>query len=590
MKNVQTTKKFNRLLTEFGENFNVENWSVYPRPMLKRDSFFCLNGEWDFAVCENFKNDFLDKTALETVGFFKDKIIVPFAPESILSGIEKVFSEKFARIYRKTFVLPKDFIKDRVLLHFGAVDQVAKVYLNGTLVGEHVGGYIPFTIDITKTLQPDNTLIVEVYDNLSNLVLPYGKQSVKRGGMWYTPVSGIWQSVWLESVSEKYVKDLYAYYENGKVHFEITGVKNATIKIQTPNGEIECSTQTGKACVEITEPNFWSPENPYLYNYTVETECDLVCSYFAIRTLTIKNVNGKSRLCLNGKPYFFHALLDQGYWSDGIFTPASPKAFTEELQRVKALGFNTLRKHIKIEPQIFYAECDRLGIIVWQDMINNGDYSFIRDTALPTIGFISRKDKNLHKDNPTRQAFLQTMEQTVKTLKKHPSVCYWTIFNEGWGQFESQKAYEMLKRLDNTRFIDTTSGWFRCGESSVDSYHVYFKKLNVNPKQRDTDKPIVVSEFGGYVYYIKENSFNPYKIYGYGKCKTREAFVERLRSLYLEQVLPSIKNGLCATVYTQVSDVEDETNGLFTYDRKKAKILPEEFIDISQKLQSAITE
>lgn len=566
---------FHKMLTRQGKEISDAPWSEYPRPMMKRESYLCLNGKWEFTVRAQDGQDIYD-----------GDILVPFPPESILSGVDKVFPESATLYYRKKFTLPEGFQKDRVLLHFGAVDQVAKVYLNGEFLTEHVGGYTPFSVELTKHLKEENELVVEVKDELSKLVLPYGKQRQKRGGMWYTPVSGIWQTVWLESVSNEYIQSVNADLVGSFVKISVCGVEKAIVKITTPSEVVEVETKNGVAEVELKNPVLWSPENPYLYRYAVETENDRVESYFAVRTLTIEEVNGVKRLCLNGKPYFFHGLLDQGYFSDGIFTPASPAVYTEEIERVKALGFNTLRKHIKIEPQIFYAECDRLGIIVWQDMINNGDYKYVRDTVLPTIGFIWKWDKFIHRNKVMRESFLNAMKETVDLLKCHPCICLWTIFNEGWGQFDSTKVYRMMKTLDSTRFIDTASGWFRCGESDLDSRHIYFRKIQVKPAK----KPIVISEFGGYTYSAKGHIFNTEKEYGYGACETREAFVEKIRALYLNEIVPAAKNGACGAIYTQVSDVEDEVNGLFTYDREVEKLKKEEFADIGTLLQAAVQE
>ena len=547
-------------------------WNVYPRPLLKRSSFLCLNGEWALTVTKNAKP------------IFDGNIIVPFAPESELSGVGKVFGANAILLYTKTFTLPKDFNKGRVILHFGAVDQIAKVFVNGSLAVENVGGYTPFSADITDLLQEQNLLQVEVIDNLGNNLLPYGKQTLKRGGMWYTPVSGIWQTVWLESVPTEYVKGLLVTTKGGKVTIRVDGVLNADLQLETPTETLNFTTDNGVFDIEIDTPNFWSENNPYLYNYTITTRQDKVESYFALRDLTTQEVNGIKRLCVNGKPVFFNGLLDQGYWPDGIFLPPTPEQLTNEILKIKALGFNTLRKHIKVEPQIFYAECDRLGVYVWQDMVNNGDYNFIRDTLMPTLNFLGKNDVNLHKDQQTRQAFIRGMQDTVATLKNHPSVVYWTIFNEGWGQFESQKCYELLKGIDDTRFIDTTSGWFRCGDSDVDSRHIYFRKLKIEK----SDKPIVISEFGGLTLAVKDHIFNQSNSYGYGKCKTQTEFVQKLRNLYLNQVLPLIKQGLCGTIYTQVSDVEDEINGLITYDRKVDKVTPEQFADIKTLIDHQI--
>ena len=549
-------------------------WDIYPRPLFKRDSFFNLNGEWNLTVTKKANP------------IYDGKIIVPFAPESALSGVDKVFGEGAIYLYSKTFALPKDFNQGRVLLHFGAVDQIAKVFVNGSLAVEHVGGYTPFSADITDLLKEENLLQVEVVDNLSNNVLPYGKQTLKRGGMWYTPVSGIWQTVWLESVPTERIENFEVTSKYNKVTIKVNGVANAQLIVETPNGNLEFSTDDGIFEFTLENASFWSEDSPYLYNFIVKTQTDSVKSYFALRDLTIKEIDGIKRLCVNGKPVFFNGLLDQGYWPDGIFTPATPQLLTQEILKVKALGFNTLRKHIKVEPQIFYAECDRLGVYVWQDMVNNGDYNFMRDTVMPTLNFLNKNDKNLHKDEDTRKAFVDGMLDTVETLKNHPSVVYWTIFNEGWGQFESQKCYELLKSVDSTRFIDTTSGWFRCGDSDVDSRHIYFRKLKI----QKGDKPIVISEFGGLTLAVEDHIFNPSKSYGYGKCKTNQEFVEKLRSLYVDQVVPLIKNGLCGAIYTQVSDVEDEINGLFTYDRQVDKITPKDFADIKTLIKNQLNK
>ncbi len=564
--------ELNSLYTVAGESLSDVPWTVYPRPQLRRESFLCLNGEWEFAVSETEPQTF-DRT-----------IRVPFAPESLLSGIGECFPESSALWYRRTFTLPEDFKKSRVLLHIGAADQEATVFVNGALVGEHRGGYQPFSLDITAFLQEQNTVVIRVTDHLSELVLPYGKQCHKRGGMWYTPVSGIWQTVWLESVEDVYVQRLTIHTDAVGATVVAEGISEGALTVQTPDGEMTVPMKDGTARVEPKQPRLWSPEDPYLYTFTLTTPTDAVESYFALRTLDVRTVDGLPRLCLNGKPYFFHGLLDQGYWSDGLFLPATPAGFEEDILAMKALGFNTLRKHIKIEPEQFYYDCDRLGMVVFQDMINNSDYSFVRDTVLPTVGLLRRNDKRLHRDEKTRTAFVTAMEQTVEQLYNHPCVCYWTIFNEGWGQFCGSEQYRRLRELDSTRFIDTTSGWFLGADSDVDSRHIYFRRL----KMKASDKPLVLSEFGGYSWKCDGHVFNTEQSYGYGSCKTREELVQKIRALYEEQVLPLIPKGLCAAVYTQVSDIEDEINGLLTYDRRVAKLLPEEFAEVSAALCRAI--
>ena len=561
------------LLTEAGEALQADPtaipWNTYPRPQMKRESFFCLNGEWEIAVN----------------GEAPRAIRVPFCPESLLSGLcmpptDNVFVE-----YRKTFTLPEGFNRGRVLLHFGAADAYAWVGLNGHPVGEHRGGYEAFSLDVTEYLQAENVLEVNCVDCL-NHVSPYGKQRVNRGGMWYTPVSGIWQTVWLESVPETYIKSLRMDTTENTATITAEGVTEGTVTVTTPDGDLSFPLENGKATVNIPAPRLWSPEDPYLYEFTVEAGEDKVQSYFALRTLEIKQMNGIPRLCLNGKPYFLHALLDQGYWSDGIYTPASPACYEQDILAMKSLGFNTLRKHIKVEPEQFYYDCDRLGMLVMQDMVNNGHYSFLRDTALPTIGLKRLNDKRLHRDKATRKAFFDGMESTVNQLRNHPCIVYWTVFNEGWGQFDGNTAYARLRELDATRFIDTASGWFKVSDTDVDSEHIYFKPV----KLKYSDKPIILSEFGGYAYKPEGHAFNPTGTYGYRFFKEQADFENALVKLYEDEIVPAVKQGLCGAVYTQVSDVEDETNGLLSYDRKVLKVDPAPMRAIADAICAAMTD
>ena len=549
-------------------------WNTYPRPQMKRDSFFCLNGDWDFEVSQ--KGEIPEN--------FGRKIKVPFPPESALSGIDELFSEKSRLYYKKTFSLPEGFVNERVILHFGAVDQICEVYLNGEYVGSHSGGYAPFSFDVTDTLKEQNTLVVKVTDELSKHVFPYGKQTKRRGGMWYTRVSGIWQTVWLESVSKKYVTSLKVDTSLIGAEISVYGIDEGTVTVQTEGGEIKAELNGGKASISIPEPKLWSPENPYLYEFAVEGEGDRVESYFALRTVEIKEVGGKKRICLNGEPYFFHALLDQGYFPDGIFTPATPEAYKNDILEAKRLGFNTLRKHIKIEPQIFYYNCDKLGMVVFQDMVNNGHYSFLRDTALPTVAVKKMSDKLLHLNKKSREQFVLSMIETVELLYNHPSICYWTIFNEGWGQFCSDEMYDILKEIDSTRVIDSTSGWFKNSKSDALSEHVYFKPY----KFKASDKAVVLSEFGGYSFRPKGHIFNLKKAYGYRFFKDRDEFEADLLRLYRDEVIPAVKEGLCASVYTQLSDVEDETNGLLSYDRLVCKVDGKKMREIANELADAI--
>ena len=545
----------------------------YPRPQLRRDSFLSLDGIWDFGTAPADKAPIYDK-----------RIRVPFPPESALSGIREEFPDGTVLCYRRSFALPAGFLRDRVILHIGAADQVAQVLLNGQELGRHEGGYLPFSFDITEQLATgENLLQIHVTDQLDAHILPWGKQKHQRGGMWYTPISGIWQSVWLESVPRVYVKALQIRADEKGATITAQGVSEGTVALTTPQGICTVQMENGRARIELPAPRLWSPEDPYLYRFRLTCGEDTVDSYFACRTLTVGEVKGVPRLLLNKKPYFFHGLLDQGYFPDGIFTPAHPSRYEKDILFAKSLGFNTLRKHIKIEPEQFYYDCDRLGMIVFQDMVNNWAYSFLRDTALPTLGFKRRNDKRMHRDPATRKAFLDAMEQTVKHLANHPSICYWTIFNEGWGQFDADSAYGRLRQMDDTRFIDTASGWFEAQESDVESPHVYFKPVKCRPGK----KPLVLSEFGGYSLAIPGHVATPGQVYGYRRFEDKEAFETALAALYRKEILPAARAGLSGAIYTQLTDVEDEVNGLMTYDRMQEKAAQAPMLALAKELAEA---
>ena len=486
----------NELYTAQGQNFDEKAWDIYPRPQMRRDSYVNLNGLWDFAVS---KEGVLPKT-------YDKQIRVPFCPESALSGLKMEVEPGSYLFYRRKLELPEGWKNGKVLLHVGAADQIAKIYVNRIPMEEHEGGYNAFTVDITAQLKEENELVIRVYDDLKDQSFPYGKQSLNRGGMWYTPVSGIWQSVWLECVPHNYIGALQIEaMDNYGVQIRIQPAEDAVVIVE---GLGEFPMKKGMALIRPKEPHLWSPEDPYLYNFMVITETDRVDSYFALRSISRGKVNGIPRLLLNGKPYFFHGLLDQGYWPDGIYTPASPACYAEDILAMKKLGFNTLRKHIKIEPEEFYYQCDKLGMVVFQDMVNNGDYQFARDTVMPTLGIQKLNDKKLHPSEEGRQRFRKALEETVWQLGNHPSILYWTIFNEGWGQFDSEDAYNLLCALDAGRIIDSTSGWFRGKYTDVESLHIYFGPWTKVKKGR---LPVVLSEFGGYAYPVEGHHFNPDK-------------------------------------------------------------------------------
>ncbi len=544
----------------------------YPRPQMKRDSHLPLLGEWSLSKKSGNR--------ISPVG----SIRVPFPPESRLSGVMQTLKKGEEWIYERDFTLPEGFAKAQTLLHFGAVDQIAEVILNGTSIGRHEGGYHPFTLDITNALKPGkNHLTVTVRDDLDHDHL-WGKQCKKRGGMWYTPISGIWQAVWLESLPRNAIQSVKFTPTLSDITVEVQGgEQEKCLLVNTPNGVIEHRFSGTVTTLSIPMPHLWSPEDPYLYTCTLTSGEDRVESYFALRTVGVgKRADGKPVLTLNGQPYFFHGLLDQGYYPEGIYLPASPDGYRFDIAEMKKLGFNMLRKHIKLEPETFYYECDRLGMAVFQDMINNGGYSFLIDTALPTAGC---KSGISHRASERRKRiFEESALATQKLLYSHPCVCYYTVFNEGWGQYkDADRVYDLLKQNDPTRIYDTTSGWFHTQRSDVRSEHIYFKPVKLTVGER----PLVLSEFGGYSCKLPEHSFNLDKTYGYRFFTETSDFADALEALYRDEVLPAVKEGMSAAVLTQVSDVEDETNGLFTYDRCVLKVTKERMQQIAKALTEA---
>ena len=535
------------------------DWNEYPRPQMRRDSYLSLCGQWSLSV--NGKNG---STDLGT-------ITVPFPPESRISGIERQLQKGEKYVYQKTFTVPSGMCAERSILHFGAADQIARVTLNGKYLGDHTGGYLPFEFDVTDALvEGANLITVEIEDELDH-DLAWGKQRRDRGGMWYTPISGLWKQVWLEGVPKEYFKSIKITPALDNVTITVSGGLNDKKITYTDGNEVREIEFSGETVV-IYPKNVtnWTPDDPFIYHFTLTDGVDTVSSYFALRTVEIKSLNGKSYICLNGKPIFCHGLLDQGYYPDGIYTPASPDGLLYDIKKMKSLGFNMLRKHIKIEHELFYYYCDKEGMLVFQDMVNSGDYSFFVDTALPTAG---KKRGITHKASDNRRMYFENdCRETIDLLYNHPSVIYYTIFNEGWGQYDADRIYRELKAYDSTRIYDATSGWFVENESDVTSDHIYFKPINSKNLSFDPARPCVLSEFGGYSCKIDGHSFNLDKTYGYSTAKTTEEFMKSFIDLYQNEVIPAIDHGLCATVYTQVSDVEDETNGLITYDRKICKV------------------
>ena len=561
----------------------------YPRPAMRRDSCEILNGPWQYAITQT----------AEYPAAWQGSILVPYSPEAPASGVGRTLQPGQWLHYHRLFAPPAGE-GGRVLLHFGAVDYACAVQVNGHLAGGHRGGYWPFTLDITDLLNGTgrNSLWVAVQDPTGHGTQARGKQTLKPGGMFYPAQSGIWQTVWLERVPDNYIQtltvtpDYDARTVTVRVHTAKPGgavnlwamVRAGGVTIAEDWGSDEAD-QDGEVILNIPEEHFfpWSPDTPFLYDLTVGTNqgeeagLDTVHSYFALRKLSCApDAHGVLRFCLNDKPILLNGLLDQGYWPEGLYTPPSDAAVERELSEVKALGFNLLRKHAKIEPQRWYYHCDRLGLIVWQDIVNGGSaynlwfVTYLTNVLQPLLRrFPDGKAvySLLSRAKPAgREEYAHELADTVQALRCHPCIACWVPFNEGWGQFDAGKAVQALRTLDGTRLVDEASGWFDQGGGDVHSLHNYFYPLRIRPQKRT----VALSEYGGIAWPMPGHE-PPHKTYGYGTAKDRQELTARYKKLQLKTVLPQLEKGLSALVYTQLTDVEDEVNGLFTYDRAAVK-------------------
>jgi beta-galactosidase/beta-glucuronidase len=555
----------------------------HPTPQAERETWANLNGEWS-----------LKKLSADGKELFSGQILVPFSPETLNSGIEEgfVLGEEERLVYERSFSLTSEQLSGKILLHFGAVDSECTVTLNGKEVGSHRCGFTAFAFDITDcALAGENTLVVTVQDNPLKTGGARGKQSNNPSTIWYTPQSGIWQTVWLEFMPKNSIDGLRItpFLERGSVTISFDCEEEVTVTLL--DGEKVLESKTDMGMVEFKRDfELWSPENPKLYNLLLTNPSgDKIKSYFGYRSFSIvTDKQGKKRFGLNGKPYFYNGVLDQGYWSDGMLTYPCEKAVVDELTMLKNMGFNTVRKHIKVEPMRWYYHCDRLGLAVWQDFVNGGgEYNPWHVAFLPFLG-VKHKDYDYkyfsREQEEGREEYIQMANDIVESLYNAVSVAVWVPFNEGWGQFESQAVTSFVESLDPTRIIDSVSGWHDQGktETPVLSMHTYFTPLKV-PKD---PRPVVLSEFGGYSMKVSSHVFNEEKEFGYKKFKTQEALCEALEKLYLKKLLPLIKKGLSGCIYTQVSDVEEEINGLITYDRAVQKIPTEKMRAINDKLKS----
>ncbi len=546
-----------------------------PRPQFARDNYQILNGLWDYAIC---------KTE-QTLDAYDGKILVPFSPEFSASGVGRVLQPDEVLYYRRSFSV--DEIPAHLILHFDAVDYKAEVFLNGVSVGKHRGGYLPFSFDITAQVhEGENELTLAVTDPTDAGGQPRGKQTLSPGGIWYTPQSGIWQTVWLSYLPKDYIPSVKITpdIDAGTVHFSFP-VDGVSVTIVDGNRYTFFPAGGREMTCPIQNAHLWSPEDPYLYRVILRRGEDRVESYFGMRKFSIMpDKNGKNRLALNNRPYFHNGILDQGYFPESGLTPPSDEAMASDILAVKSLGMNMIRKHIKVDPMRFYYHCDRLGILVWQDIVSGGsDYAFPIIAALPFVGIhLSDKGQSAYRrfrreNAEDREEFIRFAEETVAYFQNVPSMALFTVFNEGWGQFESEALTEKLRVIDPTRHYDAVSGWHDQGKGSSElkSLHVYYKKLHM---PRCEKRCVVLSEFGGYSCPSEGHMLSPDKLFGYRMYKSPEELRAAVAALYQNEILPAVKQGLSATVYTQLSDVEEEINGILTYDRRVNKF---EGLDLS---------
>ena len=533
--------------------------SEYPRPQMVRDSYLCLNGTWNLRFISDGESA-------------KDyDIVVPYSPESAYSGVERTLMSHETMLYSRHVDFPDvDFEKSRLLLHFGAVDYRAVVYVDKKPVAEHVGGYLPFSVEVDKS---SFDLDVSVQDPSDTKQIARGKQSSTPGGIWYPCTSGIWQTVWMEKVPRTYIQsieirpDLEGFII--KVNLNTNGQENAVLKIC---GE-EHSITTGRfERIDVENPHLWTPDDPYLYNFDITFGDDAVRSYVGLRTFGVgPDKEGKKRLLLNGKPYFHHGLLDQGYFKGGFYTPGDDSDFVNDIKTMKALGFNTLRKHIKIEPLRWYHHCDRLGMLVWQDMVSGGGPYDHKVISAPLVLGSFLPDSNYKKfartDADERAFWEQETKDMVKHLMNCTCIAMWVPFNEGWGQFDSKRICDEIKAIDSSRTIDHASGWHDQGIGDFKSQHVYLRPYRYSKDK--LGRAVILSEFGGFGMDVSQKKS---KIYSYRRYRSKETLTRAIVRLYDKQIIPAKAKGLAASIYTQVSDVEQEVNGMLTYDRKIVKV------------------
>lgn len=577
-----------RISTQWSEQVNPDNvLPEYPRPIMERTEWKNLNGLWDYAIIEKGKH---------SPSVFDGKILVPFAVESSLSGVAKTVGAEKELVYRRSFDVPSSWKGKKVLLHFGAVDWKTDVWVNDVKVGSHTGGFTPFSFDITEALQgKNNTLLVKVWDPTDKGYQPRGKQVSRPEGIWYTPVTGIWQTVWLEPVSESYIQDLRITpdIDNSLLSLKAL-VKDATskdlVEVKVFDGQqlVAQGKSINGECVQVAMPEnakLWSPESPFLYTLKVSLKqngklVDEVSSYAAMRKYSSKrDANGIVRLELNNKPLFQFGPLDQGWWPDGLYTAPTDEALLYDIQKTKDFGFNMIRKHIKVEPARWYTYCDKLGIIVWQDM-PSGD----RNPEWQNRKYFEGTE--MKRSAESEACYRKEWKEIMDALYSYPCIGTWIPFNEAWGQFKTPEIVEWTKQYDPTRLVNPASGGnhYTCGDM-LDLHNYPAPELYLYDAQRAT----VLGEYGGIGWVVQGHIWEPDRNWGYIQFNSSKEVTDEYVK-YAEKLYDLIPRGFSAAVYTQTTDVEVEVNGLMTYDRKVIKLDEKRVCEINRKLCESLNK
>jgi beta-galactosidase/beta-glucuronidase len=562
--------------------------NYYPRPYLERDSWINLNGIWNYTIQRNISIESILTKDFEIPNVFNKEIKVPYAIETFASLANEQLYPSDLLWYHRSFKIEK---KDNhlVILNFEKVDQECTLYINKKKVGSHSGGYLPFSFDITNYLiEEDNDLILLVKDYTNTSKYPFGKQSINRGGIFYTPTSGIYDTVWLEQVPIVHIKDINFITNPDTGEVKVSSIKvDDNIPITITIDDINYT--TNKDTFIIDKPKLWSIDKPYLYKVKVNYLEDSFISYLSFRKVeSLKSTNPLTAnyLAVNGKPLILNGVLDQGYYSSSGLTPINLEEMLYDIEEMKRLGFNCIRKHIKIESRRYYYECDRLGIYLIQDF--PCVFKKLKLFYVAVMGFLGKKysDKKIRTfsgvTNEMMEQFKLQLNDTISLLSKHPSIVTWTVFNESWGQFETKSVTDQAIQLDNTRLVDSTSGWFDLGYGHFHSIHKYLGKYKL--KRSNDDRIEILSEYGGLTLLIKDTNCTD-KVAGYAKFKTKKELSIAYLNLHKEQIIPAVQNGLAGIIYTQVSDVEDELNGIMTFDRNQYKIEEDVIISINKEIR-----